>query len=385
MYSKTITFTLNLILLCFTVFAVAEQPEINVRDGEWHNYRASSGLTGATSSGLPVTPVLQWTFKAGDAVESSPVVAQGKIIFGSRNGILYCVNINNGQLLWTFDTRTAIDAPPMVSGEYIYVGNLAGDFFKIGLSDGKVIWKYSCGSQIYASANSFINKQGESVIIIGAYDFMMRGLSSSTGKLLWQFKTKNFIHGAGAVDEKRGLVAFGGCDAKLRIADINSGKEVFEILLSSYIPAPPAVMDGVVYVGNYGSELTAINLDSGKICWTFGDKNIAAPFVSPPAVTATTVIIGDKNGMIHFIARATGKRIGSFQVDGEVSGILAAKDDSVLVSTVSGLLYIIDLKTLSERWKYTVGPAISASPAVVDGKIIVADMGGNLYLFSSKK
>ncbi len=356
---------------------------IDSANNDWSIYRGNRGLTGAVTSALPLKPILQWTFKAGDALESSPVVVNNKIVFGSKNGSLYCIDVKSGKIIWTLATSAAIDAPPIIIGQYVYVGNLAGEFLKVDINDGKVIWIFNCKHQIYAAANYWIDGNGKILLLFGAYDFIMRAVDAESGKLCWEIKTNNFVHSSGAVEIINGMVVWGGCDARLRIADINTGKQLNQIILSSYLPAAPAIKDGCVYIGSYGGELFAIDVNSCKIIWKFSNKNSGVNFVSSPAVCDMFVIIGDKNGNIYVVDRKNGQLVNRLQSDGEITGIVIASNKEILVTTMSGLIYIYDLNIMKERWKYFIGPAITVSPAVFDNKFVVSDISGNLYLFAN--
>jgi outer membrane protein assembly factor BamB len=48
-------------------------------------------------SGKPV-----WTFTAGGRVDSAPTIWQGRALFGSADGYVYCVRASDGQLVWRF-------------------------------------------------------------------------------------------------------------------------------------------------------------------------------------------------------------------------------------------------------------------------------------------
>lgn len=360
----------------------ARKPKIKMTgkmQPDWPLFRGDPELTGTSAAQLPDRPKLIWTFKTGESVESSPVIAHGKVIFGCRDGNVYALRLRDGKLLWKFASGCAVESPPLIAGDKIYIGNLAGDFFQLSLNDGTVYWKYSCGKQIYGSANIFKTGDGRQAVIFGAYDFQVHCLDAADGKQLWSAPTKNFINGAVAISPLLQLAVFGGCDAELRIIGLKDGREIRAVHLKSYIPGSPAIRDGVAYVGNYGKELCAVNLADGKILWFYP----GAEFSAPPAVTGEQVIAGDHAGILHFIDRKTGKKLGQFQAAGEINAGAVVCDNSAVVADKTGILYIINLDTGTERWKYETGLPVNASPAVVDGNIIIADTGGNIYLFAN--
>lgn len=43
-----------------------------------------------------------WSFTAGGRVDSAPTIWQGRALFGSADGYVYCVRVSDGQLIWRF-------------------------------------------------------------------------------------------------------------------------------------------------------------------------------------------------------------------------------------------------------------------------------------------
>lgn len=58
-----------------------------------------------------------WQFTAGGSVDSTPTVYRGMVIFGSRDGSVYCLRANDGALVWRF--HAAPDARQIVSFERV--------------------------------------------------------------------------------------------------------------------------------------------------------------------------------------------------------------------------------------------------------------------------
>src|SRR5262249_41275127 len=57
----------------------------------WPQFRGGPTLTGVAGSDLPATLKVQWTYDAGDAVQSSAAIAGGVVYVGSTNGRLAAI------------------------------------------------------------------------------------------------------------------------------------------------------------------------------------------------------------------------------------------------------------------------------------------------------
>jgi outer membrane protein assembly factor BamB len=100
-----------------------------------------------------------------DAFFSSPAVGKDRVLIGSRDGYLHCVNRKNGEKIWAWQSRDDIDSSPVISGNKVVVASMDGRLYVVDLKDGKKIWSYEIGAAIFgcpAVAGGFI--------VIGADD-----------------------------------------------------------------------------------------------------------------------------------------------------------------------------------------------------------------------
>jgi len=73
-----------------------------------------------------------WNFTAGDAVWSSPAVANGLVAFGADDETLYVLDANNGQQVWRSRVGGDIRSSPAISGTVVYVGSSDGYLYAFG-------------------------------------------------------------------------------------------------------------------------------------------------------------------------------------------------------------------------------------------------------------
>jgi outer membrane protein assembly factor BamB len=66
---------------------------------------------------------------------SSPTVADGKVLIGSRAGrMLYCFNETTGEEIWHFDTDNGVISSPLIIDGRVFIGSLEGVVYGIGSS-----------------------------------------------------------------------------------------------------------------------------------------------------------------------------------------------------------------------------------------------------------
>lgn len=89
--------------------------------------------------------VRRWTFTAGDLISGTPAVAERKVYAGSHDGVVYCIDSNDGRILWRYPTAGVgkpVKGPLNIAGGTVFARS--GDTVIMGLSltDGSLLWEY---------------------------------------------------------------------------------------------------------------------------------------------------------------------------------------------------------------------------------------------------
>jgi outer membrane protein assembly factor BamB len=100
------------------------------------------------------TPKIAWsiTEKSGEAFRSSPAVAQGIVVIGTRGRRVNALDPQDGSELWSFPTKNKVDASPVIVGDRVLVGANDGRIYLIDRKTGKETWQYQCLGGINAGA-----------------------------------------------------------------------------------------------------------------------------------------------------------------------------------------------------------------------------------------
>lgn len=158
-----------------------------------------------------------------------------------------------------------------------------------------------------------------------------------------------------------------------------------------WILSSPTVVDGVVYIASYDSNLYAIDYFSGEKIWniTLGDVAFATPAVD--VANKRLYICAD---LVYGIDIETGEVIWTFQTGSPYNWEISSPvfhNDKVFVGSLDGNMYALNSASGSEIWHFTTGTYIGnsreddsegwiyGSPTVVDGKVFfsTANEGGN--------
>lgn len=279
---------------------------------------------------------LDWKFKTTGRVSSSVAISDDKVFFESFDGSLYCLDQDSGKELWKFrsdgekvfaakgihglpEKNRLLDDPwdmflssPVVADGKVYFGSGSGVFYAVDCSSGKQIWKYTTGGVIHSSP-----AYSDNTIFFGSWDSYLYALNAENGNLRWRFKTgtdtvnynqvgfqsspviyKGVVYSGcrdanvWAIDEKTGSLKwkyfnngswvivtpaihndtlyFTTSDTHKFIAlRTSDGKEIYTGDCRTFGFSSPALTDGIAYVGNFGGSLLALKSKSGELLWEF--------------------------------------------------------------------------------------------------------------------
>jgi outer membrane protein assembly factor BamB len=155
-------------------------------------------------------PRLRWKFHADGEINSSPAYGSGMIYFGTNAGSIYAVDARTGRERWhshsysRFGRREYFYATPTVAYGRVYIGNTDGTLYAYGARTGHLLWARHAGSYIYTGAAIWRHR-----VIVGTYSGEVIAYDAATGDVRWKHEAPSAIHGAPSV--VNGLVYFSTC------------------------------------------------------------------------------------------------------------------------------------------------------------------------------
>jgi outer membrane protein assembly factor BamB len=279
---------------------------------------------------------------AWDVFTSSPVVAEGKVFFGSGDGNFYALDAASGVLQWKLPMRDVVHASPAYADGTVFIGSWGGDFHAIDAATGRSKWLFQAGED--PSIHNQVGFQSsaavvDGVVYVGCRDSHVYALDAKTGRKKWDYPTsKSWVNGTPAVRD--GVVYVGTSDSSRFIAlDARTGRLRFNFDAKAYIFSSAALAGGLAFFGSHNGKLYAIDAQNGQLAWAFqtdASKTDALHLLSPegrldPAGFAP--VFGDYQDMYIdlFRFRSLGAILSSPAVDAGV----------VYVGSLDGKLYAI--------------------------------------------
>jgi outer membrane protein assembly factor BamB len=165
--------------------------------GSWdHNLYALNAKTGK----------LRWKFKADEELNGAPAYADDTVFVGSDGGRVFAVAARTGRLRWQAEAirREYFYASPTVAYGRVFIGNTDGTVYAFGAKTGNLLWTQRAGTYVYTAAAVW-NK----TVYVGSYDGNVYALDAATGDIRWRYDSPSAIHGAPTVMD--GLIYFSHC------------------------------------------------------------------------------------------------------------------------------------------------------------------------------
>jgi len=98
----------------------------------------------------PVQSGSIWAFRADDAINTAPAIAQGIIYFGTDAGTCYAVD-TTGEERWQFTTGQAVESSPAVGNGVVYFGCADGRCYALDTATGDKLWEFVTEGEISAA------------------------------------------------------------------------------------------------------------------------------------------------------------------------------------------------------------------------------------------
>lgn len=387
-----------LVLTSFTDVLNRPAPSFNSSSpaGQWTMFRHDllcSGTADETDTGIQGEVL--WTFPAGDAIQSSPVVSGGIVYFGSRDSKFYAVDAATGTGVWEFQAGSWVDSSPVVAGGTVYFGSNDGYFYALDAATGQLIWSFETPYPIKSQP-----AMADGIVFFGGGDSILYALDAATGKKLWQYEADGRIETAPVVNN--GIVYF-TASSSLYALNARSGHQRLDFQAYNPVSSSPAVSGTTVYFGNASGILYAV--DGNARNW-LGEHTLKpywmnfylwgiAPEPKPQSGSIWGIKLGKvissgpaaANGMLYVgvdnsitaIDTNTQETVWSLETGDQIKSSPTVAGNTVYAGSNDGLFYAVEAGSGQLLWSVPTGGPVASSAAIAGGTLYFTSHDGTLY------
>jgi len=327
----------------------------------WPMFHRGPDHRGATEAELRPPLRLLWNYGTKGPIMGSPVVADGVVFVGSRDGNLYALDAKRGTETWHLRTGDRIESTPAVAGHVVFIGSHDGRVHAAVCDSGRRLWQRDVGSPIRSSATVMDGR-----LFIGNRQGQVVALRAENGELLWQAQTGAEVSAAPAGGD--GAVIVGSWDGRLYAFAADTGAQLWEHLTEGAVASSAALDGGVAYCGSDDGHLYALSEKDGELYWRV---KLGSQVRSSPALAGGRLVVGCVDGRIACLSASDGDPMWSAQSAEEVLGSPAITGDVVYIGSKDGSLYAFDLNTGEQLWRHQTAYGVYSSPAVADSTLYI--------------
>jgi outer membrane protein assembly factor BamB len=225
-----------------------------------------------------------------------PAVDDGEVYVCGLAGGLYALDAGSGDVLQKYQTGNSeeLESPPIKYGGYVYTTSSHYIYAIDVLTGGQKSWSLQTGDTMARAScppPSTLAVSGSKAYF--GYGDYLYAVDAFTGQERWRFKAGKAGNFVGSPIVSGSVVYVGSCggsdDSYLYAVDANTGQEIWRFKTVAQLGDPPAVSEGVVYIGGDDSYLYAVDANTGQEIWRFkaGDWYISQLAVSGDAIYFT--------------------------------------------------------------------------------------------------
>jgi len=216
------------------------------------------------------TGAMRWFRSLPSPSESSPMIDEGRVFFGSQSGTVYALSAHDGHVIWSYHASGSVKASPTLSGGRLYFGDYSGHLQAISEKTGRLIWRSGSGGALLGSGTFYSTPAvfyGR--VFLGNTDGRVYAYDADTGKLDWAVQTGAYVYSSPAVTNAPGLgptVYLGSYDGTFYALNARSGRIAWRFHARGRISGSPTIIGDIVYFSALGGHETfGLGISTGRV------------------------------------------------------------------------------------------------------------------------
>ena len=283
-----------------------------------------------------------WRASAGSAIAAG-VGSDGRYTSVVTRGN-EVVTFDAGREVWRQRVPSSVVTPPLVAGERVFVMGVDRAVHAFDAVDGRRLWALSRPGDALTVAQAGVLSAFRNTLLVGQ-GLRLAGVDPLRGTVQWEVPLAA-ARGSNEVERLADLlgpavrvgdrVCARAFQSAVGCADAAKGSVLWSRTVGG-IQAVAADAD-LVFGADASDRITAWRADSGDVAWT--NEKLLYRGLSGALAVGPSLVFGDSEGYVHFLATATGDLQMRLPTDGKaVIGTPVLSGATLVVTTQSGGVY----------------------------------------------
>ncbi len=290
---------------------------------------------------------IAWKTSTGTRLVSGVAADAGVVVVSGAEGVIQAFDATTGQKRWKFEASTEVLSPPAVGNGTVVLRSLDNRIVALDAETGNRRWYLQRSTPALAlhAEPGIVVADGLAFVALPAGRLI--ALSSLTGAPRWEVA---IAEPRGATELERvadvsGMPALMGrdiCAASYqgRIACVDAGNGTLRWARELSAAVGPGIDQRYVFAADDKGNLQAFARETGSNLWR--NTSLSWRGLSAPASFGRAVVVGDRQGYLHFLSREEGALLARLSTDGSaIRATPLVAGASLIVQTQDGRLLSI--------------------------------------------
>ncbi|MFG2128154.1 PQQ-binding-like beta-propeller repeat protein [Streptomyces sp. NPDC048751] len=259
-------------------------------------------------SGTPL-----WEFRAGGPCQARPVPYRNRILLAARNGVLYSLRADDGQVEWSAPIDDPLGSAPAVVDDRVWLGGIGGTLQTVDLRDlsSRTVAVPGVPADVLASSAL----PGPGCLWMPTVTGLHR--LAADGSVLWSRPELGDLNGCG-IALAGDLLVGGTPDGRVYACDATSGEVLWTRSTDGVLTGPPLVAGGALYVGGSQGAEGAVWVHDPVSGHLLSVVALPTAVTSPLARGPGMVFVATRDRHLWAVAEGSGRRLWSWRVGGRI-------------------------------------------------------------------
>ena len=311
-----------------------------------------------------------------------PAIVDGRVYAAALEGGVSAFDLRTGQSLWRYASELPLSGGPGAGEGLVAVGSLEGDVIALDAATGAEKWKSKVSNEVIAAP-----AVAGGLVFVHSNDGRVTALDAATGERRWFYSAEIpalTVRGNGGMTAGPGILFVGNDNGTLVALSTTDGTPVAEpegrseLDRMADVDGEAVLENTTLYATSHKNHTVAIDGPSGQVMWDRGNGGARGLGVSNSAIVVT-----DPIGNVFGLDKNTGGAL--WQQSGLAYRNVSApavQGDFAVVGDLDGVVHWLRLNDGAFAARSNVGGAITGKPVAADGIVVVQTTEGQLAAFA---
>lgn len=280
-----------------------------------------------------------WRVKLGENIQAG-VGGDGQR-FAVVNQLNQVVAIENGKVIWRYRLTAVSLTPPLVAGGRVFVLSADRTVTALDGASGQKIWSQQrTGDALVLNQAGLLVPFNDNLIV--SWGGRLASVNPNNGSVRWETllassrgtnEVERLVDLVAGMDRQGNTVCARAFQSAVGCVDVNRGS----LLWSRPAQGHQGVSgdENFIFGAESDSKVIAWQRQGGQVAWT--QEGLRFRGLTAPLVLGRSVVLGDSDGLLHFLSRQDGKPLLRVATDGSaIVGRPVAVDQTLVVVTRTG-------------------------------------------------